>query len=248
MHSFFKRQSALDLLATGLSLSEVSRRTAVSRSTLREWRDCPAGSRSELACHTCGGSSPNGAAYAALLGFYLGDGCVSSARQSYTLRISCDATQPGVIQDVSTQLELVRPGLGVFLVSAPGTVVVHANWKHWPCLFPQHGPGRKHERQIALAEWQQTIVDEHGFDFLRGLFHSDGCRVSNWATRTVAGRRKRYDYGRWMFVNRSDDILGLCTTALDAQGIRWRRPRINCIAVSRADDVRRLDERIGLKG
>ena len=63
----------------------------------------------------------------------------------------------------------------------------------------------------------------------------------------MAGQKKRYDYGRWMFVNRSDDIIDLCTATLDAVGIRWRRPRVNCIAVSRADDVRRLDALIGPK-
>lgn len=29
---------------------------------------------------------------------------------------------------------------------------------HWPCLFPQHGPGRKHHRRIALEPWQEAIV------------------------------------------------------------------------------------------
>lgn len=32
--------------------------------------------------------------------------------------------------------------------------------KHWPCLFPQHGPGRKHHRRIALEPWQEAIVKE----------------------------------------------------------------------------------------
>jgi len=50
-----------------------------------------------------------------------------------------------------------------------------------------------------------------------------------------------------MFVNHSDDILGFCTDALDLVGIAWRRPRPNCIAVSRRDDVRRLDGLIGPK-
>jgi hypothetical protein len=31
--------------------------------------------------------------------------------------------------------------------------------KHWPCLFPQHGPGKKHERRIELTPWQQELVD-----------------------------------------------------------------------------------------
>lgn len=63
----------------------------------------------------------------------------------------------------------------------------------------------------------------------------------------VAGKKKRYEYPRWEFVNRSDDILHLCTWALDLCDLAWRRPRINAVAVSRRDDVRRLDELIGLK-
>jgi hypothetical protein len=63
----------------------------------------------------------------------------------------------------------------------------------------------------------------------------------------VAGVPKRYEYPRWEFVNRSDDILGLCAAALDQAGIAWRRSRETCVAVSRRDDVRRLDDLIGLR-
>ena len=47
-------------------------------------------------------------------------------------------------------------------------------------------------------------------DFLRGLFHSDGCRVEQlgrpgWWPASA----KRYDYPRWQFTNNSDDILRL---------------------------------------
>ena len=59
--------------------------------------------------------------------------------------------------------------------------------------------------------------------------------------------RKRYDYPRWEFVNRSDDIIGICTAALDLLCLRWTRPRIDSISVARAPDVRRLDELIGPK-
>jgi len=38
----------------------------------------------------------------------------------------------------------------------------------WPCLFPQHGPGRKHERKIELAPWQEAIVDREPEQFIRG--------------------------------------------------------------------------------
>jgi hypothetical protein len=40
----------------------------------------------------------------------------------------------------------------------PGAVVSTVSWKHGPCLFPQHGPGRKHDRPIVLEEWQTDVV------------------------------------------------------------------------------------------
>jgi hypothetical protein len=112
--------------------------------------------------------------YAALLGFYLGDGCVSRAPRHFALRVSCDATYPQVIDDVAALMRIVHPTRPVFRVTAPGCVVVQSNWQHWPCLFPQHGPGRKHERPIVLEDWQRAIVQQCPADFLRGLFHSDG--------------------------------------------------------------------------
>ena len=141
----------------------------------------------------------------------------------------------------------VKPGGRPHTRLRPGCLVTTVSWKHWPCLFPQHGPGRKHEREIRLEDWQRDIVERYPGDFLRGLFHSDGSRTANWARRTVAGVPKRYDYPRWEFVNRSDDILDLCAWALDLCGIAWRRPRATAVAVSRRDDVRRLDALIGLK-
>jgi hypothetical protein len=131
-----------------------------------------------------------------------------------------------------------RPCLGTSCCGSPATR---------PCLFPQHGPGRKHERPIILEPWQREIVEEHPSDFLRGLFHSDGSRVANRASRQVAGVTKRYDYPRWQFVNHSEDILGLCEWALDQVGIARRRSKPTTVSVSRRSDVRRLDQLIGLK-
>ncbi len=105
----------------------------------------------------------------------------------------------------------------------PGAVVTTVSWKHWPCLFPQHGSGRKHERDIVLEAWQRDVVESCPGDFLRGLFHSDGSRVKNWATRVVQDEKRRYDYPRWQFSNRSEDILQLCCWALDLVEVPWRR-------------------------
>lgn len=84
-----------------------------------------------------------------------------------------------------------------------------------------HGPGKKHERRIALEPWQQAIVDAHPWQFTRGLIHSDGCRITNWTTRIVAGERKRYEHPRYFFTNVSDDIRRLFTDTCDKLGVQW---------------------------
>jgi len=248
MYSSTVRARAIRLLESGESLNAVSKDLGISRATLRDWRDhgvvprgartCPVGDRAEdLDC----------AAYSLLLGYYLGDGCISRVRSSYSLRVSCDRRYPGIVADVTGAISAVHPGGSVCRVAAPGTVVVQGWWKHWPCLFPQHGPGRKHERSLHLADWQRVVIRMHPGEFLRGLFHSDGCRTNNWATRMVAGVKKRYDYPRWQFVNESPDIRLWCTETLDLLEIGWRQSSRKCISVSTSEGVARLDELIGPK-
>ena len=89
--------------------------------------------------------------------------------------------------------------------------------EHWPDLFPQMGPGRKHERPIVLAPWQREIVDAHPWPFVRGLIHSDGCRtVNRFKTRLPSGRVAEYAYPRYFFSNLSADIRGAVLRELRA--------------------------------
>jgi hypothetical protein len=78
-----------------------------------------------------------------------------------------------------------------------GCTEVKSTSKHWPCLFPQHGPGRKHDRTIELAPWQRAIVEAHPGDFARGLFHSDGWRGVNRVRRPLADGDRWYEYARY---------------------------------------------------
>jgi hypothetical protein len=135
----------------------------------------------------------------------------------------------------------------VYRVQAVGCTSVVSYWKHLPCLFPQHGPGRKHLRSIKLEDWQQQLVAQHAEPLLRGLFNSDGCRAANWTTRTVRGEVKRYEYPRYMFSNESADIMRLCQQSLDQLTIPWRMPRPNALSVARREAVARLDTFIGPK-
>lgn len=241
------RRNALDLLERGWTLSAVARVTGVQRSTIRAWRELPGLLDSRGECPLCDDAALDGEAYSALLGFYLGDGCISKAKRYYSFRVTCDDKYPGIIADVSDLLGRVRPGGRSFLVPREGCTDVHANWKHWPCLFPQHGAGPKHEREIRLESWQRSLVSDHPAPFLRGLFHSDGSRFINWTVRRVAGQPKRFSYPRWQFVNASADIRSLCCWALDLSGVTWRQSAPRVISVSRREAVAQLDALIGLK-
>ncbi|MFB6722542.1 transcriptional regulator [Kribbella sp. NPDC056345] len=105
----------------------------------------------------------------------------------------------------------------------------------------------EHRRRIELAEWQREVVAEHPELLLRGLFNSDGCRAANWATRTVGGVTKRYEYPRYQFSNESVDIMQLCQQTLSVLGIPWRMPRRNALSVAQKAGVARLDEFVGPK-
>ncbi|MET3960331.1 hypothetical protein ABIE44_000265 [Marmoricola sp. OAE513] len=239
------RSRALGLVAAGMSLNAISDELGVSRAALRRWRDDPRGSSG--GARPCPAPFTSTPAYAALFGYYLGDGCISRAARYHALRIACDAKLPAILADVASVVRAVHPDRPTHLVPAPGCISVQSNWKHWPCLFPQHGPGRKHERTLTMTSWQRAIVEEHPADFLRGLFHSDGSLVKNWATRMVAGERKRYEYPRWQFVNESHDIMRWCRETLDLVGVEYRQTNPRVLSVSRRADVARLTELIGIK-
>jgi hypothetical protein len=227
----------------------------VAIKTIRRWRreyqrrGRPRGQAHLVArCPRCDGSRLDEAAYAELLGWYLGDGHISRGpRGVYALHIFNDVKYTGLNAGLLILMQRVKPACRPHTRRIPGALITTVGWKHWPCLFPQHGPGRKHERRLTLEPWQRQIVSRHPGDFLRGLFHSDGSRSNNWATRTVQGVKKRYDYPRWQFSNRSLEIRTWCCDALDLLDVPWRQNNDHCISVSTRAGVARLDEVIGLK-
>lgn len=93
-------------------------------------------------------------AYFYLLGQYLGDGYIASGRRGvFKLRIACSWDYPGILVETADAMSIVCGGLRPTIVDRGGCSDTAMSWKHWPCVFPQHGPGREHERPIDLAEW-----------------------------------------------------------------------------------------------
>jgi hypothetical protein len=193
---------------------------------------------------------PDVESYAYLLGMYLGDGCLTHPPRTVQLVIACDAQYPGIV-DVCADAVL-RTGLvtrvGRHPVPAARCIGVVAASRRWPEAFPQHGPGRKHDRPIVLEPWQQEIVDVLPEAFVRGLLHSDGCRtVNRFSTLLPSGRMADYAYPRWFFSNRSDDIRGLFCATCERLGIRWTQSNPRNMSVSQRRSVALLDEIVGPK-
>jgi hypothetical protein len=222
----------LGLIDHGFSLAEASRRTGVARSTIRSWLkgDLPCKDEQRL-CVLCRGKPellPVGP-YGYLLGLYLGDGCISSNNEGvYRLRIQCCNQYPDLIDECQMAMAEVLPNKVGRLLRV-GCTEVGSSSKHWPCFFPQHGPGPKHLRHIILASWQQEIVSRFPAPFLRGLIHSDGCRVEN--------RVNGIAYLRYHFSNASGDIRELFAEACDRLGIEWRQNNARNLSVARRKSV-----------
>ena len=154
MYDMSTRKRALALLEQGRSLNSVSRETGISRAAIRSWQD-----RLEplpSIANPDPGPPADDRAYAYLLGLCLClclcDGRISPhpRRTGYYLRIACADAWPGLIHLCREAITKVRPGIGVYALQKEGYAMVTSYSRHWPDLFPQHAPGKKHERQIAL--------------------------------------------------------------------------------------------------
>jgi hypothetical protein len=252
MHPIDRVDEARRLYATGLTAADVARHMSLPWSTVAhrcrgDRRPTSVDRVVRAACPRCTNAPLDDEAYAYLLGQYLGDGNIVRTQRTSRLSITCCDAWPGVRQEVQVAVAAVLPTSSVSLRQSSGCTNVVSHSVHWECLFPQHGPGRKHERSIALQDWQQEIVDRYSGVFMRGLIHSDGCRVTNWARRPVGGELKRYEYSRYFFSNKSTDILALCCAALDRLGIAHRRPRWDTVSVARREAVAALDAWVGPK-
>jgi Homeodomain-like domain-containing protein len=237
------------LAHAGLSDYEIGRRLKMPRSTVHNWRrrqgwpeDPPAAPSRFVA--TDPGS------YAYLLGVYLGDGhLVATGKRTWRLGIYCDARHARVLAEIRHAIQVCAPDVNVCLNKASENgVALFASSPLWHSAFPQHGPGRKHERPIELERWQRAITHAHPEMLLRGLIHSDGCRCMNrFQTKLPSGRIAEYEYPRYFFSNRSADIKQIFCEHCELLGIRWTQPNHRNISVSHRRSVAKLDAFIGPK-
>jgi Homeodomain-like domain len=215
MHSPETRLRVAKLIAAGMADAEISRRTSVHRSTVSRWRRVGLPTRTPAEVADPDWRPANVVRYAYLLGLYLGDGCLSTGWSTPQLRVSLDATYPGIVDEAAAAITAVMTGVSVRRVRRSGMIELQAWGANWLVAFPQHGPGKKHLRKVELVDWQQAITRAHPRELLRGLIHSDGCRtVNRFAVDLPRGGRRTYAYARYFFSNLSQDIRAIFHRAL----------------------------------
>jgi hypothetical protein len=246
MHAADRISEALALRGQGLGARRISARTGIPISTIADWINGRVPRTiAKAACPDCGivetVARDAGPDYVYLLGLYLGDGYIAPhARGVFRMRIKLDERYPDIVRFCETAMQKVAPRNRTSRVTDLGSwIEVGSYSKHWPCLFPQCGPGKKHTRKIELAPWQWELVERHPEQLLRGLIHSDGCRFINTG-------RGGWEGPRYVFNNKSEDILAIFRRACDLAGVGWTTaPRT--VYVSRKSDVALLDTFIGPK-
>lgn len=220
-----------------MNASRIARMTGIPRPTVRDWLKRP---RRRQRRPVDLAALPK-EKYSYLLGFYFGDGTISRYKKGvYRLRIVTDVRYPRIIGECVSAMRAVMPENRVRVQRLPfGAVEIGCSSKSWPIVFPQHGPGPKHKRRIELAPWQLEIVTLYPSAFIRGLIHSDGCRVLN----RVNGK----PYPRYFFSQVSDDIRRLFCDACRMVGVQYTWNRPDCVSIARAPSVAILDSFIGPK-
>ena len=249
MRSIHEIRSVLELRCDGYSQSEIARRVNIPRPTVRDichryanvaqLVEASASKTDEYGFESRRRHNED-RAYAYCLGMYLGDGYICRSGRTYRLRITCDTKYPGIINRLQASLDIMFAGARkVGFTTRQGCIDVSVYSNALPALFPQVGVGPKHERDIRLVSWQETVIVDYPWDFLAGLIHSDGCRSVN----RVQGR----EYPRYIFTNKSADIKEIYCRVCDAVGLRWGLGFPKNVYVSKKVDVARMDEKIGKK-
>lgn len=240
----------ITLLETGLSDYRIAAQTGANRTTVRNWR--LAGhppqtiERAELAAAWSVRDAPS---YCYLLGVYLGDGTIH-AQNGMALHVVNDRRYPGVSREILGAMARTFPGRSprVHLSSSGESDILCISHPAIVRAFPQHGAGRKHLRTIVLADWQLELTHAHPGSLLRGLIHSDGCRVVNrFQTKLPSGRVAEYTYVRYFFSNLSFDIRRIFADHCELLGIRVTQSNHRNLTVSHRRSVAVLEEIVGPK-
>ena len=186
-----------------------------------------------------------------MLGLYLGDGHIAYRDgRPRSFRLYLDDAYPELIAEAIAALDttLAPARTRAYNWGREKRTVLQICHPVMLAAFPQHGPGRKHNRKIELTEWQLELTRAHPAALVRGLIHSDGCRsINRFTTKLPSGRTKEYAYPRYFFSNLSSDIVAIFRDHCDLLGVRTTMANHRNVSISNKKSVAILDQVVGPK-
>lgn len=250
-----KYEAVMEMLSTGIKISEIALATGINRSTISNWKQRNGRNLIKTVSHDGEGADrylktfigdmneSRRLDYSYLLGLYLGDGCIYKLPKTYKLTITLDKKY-GALNDytISAFSRFFEKPAYVFDRSLHGRgnaidIITHSCTL--PVIFPQHGIGRKHDRSIELSEWQLSLIDSASI--VKGLIMSDGSIYVE----------SRNAYTNLNFTNKSEDIIRILEKFLTELGIEFnthlKKNGKFMTTICRQDAVKRLISLIGTK-
>jgi DNA-binding transcriptional regulator WhiA len=235
-------QKVLEDYNSGKNKSQLEKEYNISRSTIRYWIDnkdsifIPKTTDKTLDV-IIQEIKNNKETYNYILGLYLGDGCISPHKMSYKLRITQDNKYPKSIIDIKNILNSFFPN-NTFTCNPKGCTVIGIYDKNLPLYFPQHAPGKKHDRKIKLADYQRDNLDYE--NLMKGLWVSDGSYYL---------AQKKYEC--YNFTNKSTDIISLFEECLNSFNIAYRKRMkkngVWILEITKKSEVSKMKDLIGVK-
>jgi hypothetical protein len=105
-----ERRIVAHLAAASLNASQIAYIAGIPRSTVRDWLRIPPSVLRRMREPSLQLEALPGASYSYLLGFYLGDGCLSRGRRDvFKLRIKTDSRYPRIIAECAAAMQAVMP-------------------------------------------------------------------------------------------------------------------------------------------
>lgn len=205
-----KYNEAIRLFSFGYKIVEVSKLTGINRSTLSNWivrngrikkqidTDIPL---NYLMSFKDGFTEQDKKDYSYLLGLYLGDGCIYKLKRTEKITITLDKKYEKLNEyTINIFSRFFNKDSYIFdrsLHNRGNAIDVIHHSSHLSLIFPQHGIGKKHNRDVSLKSWQESIIDD--ISLVKGLIMSDGTYYLDNQTNI-----KKYS-----FSNKSKDIIDL---------------------------------------
>lgn len=219
----------------GASIRQIGRELNVDHSTISYWIKNDFTSRTgstRLSINEIHSNCYNKSAqYSYILGCYLGDGHISQLARTQRLRIFSGTAHPSIIKDQVNALNVLFDNVVNNKKSNTSNMeVIRVHNTQLDIYFPQHGLGKKHDRDVSLKQWQQDLIDKELECFVKGLIDTDGCLYDNG--RYVKHNGEKTYLPSYQFTNKSKDVLKMYTDTLDKLGIHYTYVPKKCGSVN----------------